>query len=521
MADINPIQGPLPPKEDPNKRDLKKIGTPEKFKETYRVQAIKESDAESKKKRKRQGEQQEDDANLAQPQAQIQLSASQKTDDSPLAIRPTQRKLMGSQEPLSAAEPKTLGSSYTPTQPATQEQMDQEDFLTPTLPDVPEPLPSSLQPLAKAATPPPPAAPPTPQAQAQEAPSASSYYTEQMQAPQSPQTTPSSDTNFPSAAPQTEPQGKTTTTAHDEKKTTTKESDDKKKSPLETKEAPLKLTPEAETHLKKAEKLPLEEKGEAAPIKKEEVATKEKPQTPTAATPLQEKAPTPQVAAVPAGIQPLRQVQSSQQSNVAKAKDISAEEEGLSWKDETGSSTTKAHESKGDDKGGDKDKEGQGSQDQTQAVQGQPIAPFIAEAPSVQAPTPAYTSFSPQLLEMFDKMVGTMTVMQETTGERKTTITLTSPKFASSAFFGAEVIIEEDLNLAPGQYNIKLVGSPEAVQLFQAKSNDLLAAFQAGNYNFRVQRIDTAIQSTDKPLFKRKESASSDTGADANTGDSK
>ena len=122
---------------------------------------------------------------------------------------------------------------------------------------------------------------------------------------------------------------------------------------------------------------------------------------------------------------------------------------------------------------------------------------------------------------MFDKMVGTMTVMQETTGERKTTITLTSPKFASSAFFGAEVIIEEDLNLAPGQYNIKLVGSPEAVQLFQAKSNDLLAAFQAGNYNFRVQRIDTAIQSTDKPLFKRKESASSDTGADANTGDSK
>ena len=111
-------------------------------------------------------------------------------------------------------------------------------------------------------------------------------------------------------------------------------------------------------------------------------------------------------------------------------------------------------------------------------------------------------------------MISTISVLQESSGERKTTITLSSPNFSSSAFFGAEIVIEEDLHLAPGQYNIKLVGSPEAVSLFQAKSDDLLAAFKTGGYNFKVQRLETEIQSTDKPLFKRKEGVSKDSGSE-------
>jgi hypothetical protein len=53
-------------------------------------------------------------------------------------------------------------------------------------------------------------------------------------------------------------------------------------------------------------------------------------------------------------------------------------------------------------------------------------------------------------------------------------------------------------------YNIQFVGSPQGVALFQGNVSDLMAAFQGGNYNFKVNRIETHLQS-DRPLFKRKE----------------
>ncbi|MEI8328970.1 MAG: hypothetical protein WCG14_03110 [Chlamydiia bacterium] len=143
--------------------------------------------------------------------------------------------------------------------------------------------------------------------------------------------------------------------------------------------------------------------------------------------------------------------------------------------------------------------------DLAQAMQSNTPTPFSINL-AVQAPAPAYTTLSPAILEMFDKMVGTISVLQETKGERKTTVTLTSPNFSSSVFYGSEIVIEEDLRLAPGQYNIRLIGSPEAVNLFQANQINLMAAFQSGNYNFTVQRFETAIQSIDNPVFKRKES---------------
>lgn len=155
-----------------------------------------------------------------------------------------------------------------------------------------------------------------------------------------------------------------------------------------------------------------------------------------------------------------------------------------------------------------------------QAMQGniQTPTPFLLDTSSVASTAPAYTTLSPALLEMFDKMVGTISVLQETQGERKTTVTLTSPNFSSSVFYGAEIVIEEDLHLAPGQYNIKLIGSPEAVNLFQSKQNDLMAAFQSGSYNFRVQRLETAIQRVDKPLFQRKDGVDNEGSSEGDQG---
>ena len=107
-------------------------------------------------------------------------------------------------------------------------------------------------------------------------------------------------------------------------------------------------------------------------------------------------------------------------------------------------------------------------------------------------------------MEIFDRMVGVMTVMSMS-GITETVITLNTPQFASSVFFGSQIIIQE-YSTAPQAYNIQLNGSPQAVALFQGNADDLMAAFQAGNYNFRVNRLE-AGHLTERPLFKRKEKA--------------
>jgi hypothetical protein len=117
---------------------------------------------------------------------------------------------------------------------------------------------------------------------------------------------------------------------------------------------------------------------------------------------------------------------------------------------------------------------------------------------------PSYAHLHPQVMEIFDRMVGVMTVMSMS-GMTETVITLNAPQFASSVFFGSQIIIQE-FSTAPQAFNIQLNGTPQAVTLFQDNVNDLLAAFQAGNYNFRINRLETGYL-TERPLFKRKEKA--------------
>jgi len=145
-------------------------------------------------------------------------------------------------------------------------------------------------------------------------------------------------------------------------------------------------------------------------------------------------------------------------------------------------------------------------------------SPTAGELPGgVPLPTPealpSYANIHPQVMEIFDRMVGVMTVMNMS-GITETVITLNAPQFASSVFFGSQIIIQE-FSTAPQAFNIQLNGTPQAVALFQGNVNDLMAAFQAGNYNFRVNRLETGYL-TERPLFKRKEKAG---GKEKDTGE--
>ncbi len=486
MADVNPIQGPIAPKEDPNKRDIKKVGTPEKFKESYRVQALKESDAEQQKKRKRREETENENLSV-QIQGPLTNAPSENVEPSPFAIQPPSRPSAATSSETTPSVTPSLGNSYTPSGPevgeegslyaedtlpqpqqpyATQPQEPQQPYVTQpqaTPQSAPQPLsfseddfysdevtPQYVEP-ASTATPQPVAAPASPQ-----------------------QPTPSAK----------QPQQAQSTPAHPKQQADHKDIK--------------KVTSAHEKTLKPSAMNAHEQKE----FHKEQTITKPTPQLPQETEIEKEKAHIQPAVSAPFATTP------------TKTKDVTAEEAGLSWQEgEHPVKALSAESSSGEKK--DQEKKEDQPPSSTQPLSVVPPAPFSLDVSAPQGPLPSYTTFRADLLEMFEKMVGTISILQESSGERKTTITLSSPNFSSSVFYGAEIVIEEDLHLAPGQYNIKLVGSPEATNLFQAKSDDLLAAFQSGNYNFRVQRIETSLQPVDKPLFKRKEKA----GDKGDTGD--
>ncbi len=124
----------------------------------------------------------------------------------------------------------------------------------------------------------------------------------------------------------------------------------------------------------------------------------------------------------------------------------------------------------------------------------------IAEAATTQA-SPYLSS---ETIPLFFQMVGTIYVMTAPPGISKTEIVLSSPAFANSKFFGSTISIEKYAT-APDSLNIRLTGTNEAVKSFNENISNLYAAFQNGNFGFRIGRI-SAEYSVERPVFRRKES---------------
>ena len=115
--------------------------------------------------------------------------------------------------------------------------------------------------------------------------------------------------------------------------------------------------------------------------------------------------------------------------------------------------------------------------------------------------TPIYTSLKPELLALFERLIGSMSIMN-TSGITETTIELNASEF--STFAGAKIVITEHTT-APKIFNIEFLGTAQTVALFNDSSASLVAAFKNGNYAFQVNRIDASLLKTDRPLFHRKE----------------
>ncbi|WP_420422048.1 hypothetical protein [Simkania sp.] len=126
----------------------------------------------------------------------------------------------------------------------------------------------------------------------------------------------------------------------------------------------------------------------------------------------------------------------------------------------------------------------------------QPFAPVV---PPTDAPP--YSQLSPQTYELFEKMVGTILV-QTHSGVTSTTVTLNMP---NSVFNGAQVILDQ-YSTAPQAYNLQLVGTPQAVEAFNANMADLVAAFKQSEHAFEVNLLKPVLEGK-KPLIRRKGAA--------------
>lgn len=123
----------------------------------------------------------------------------------------------------------------------------------------------------------------------------------------------------------------------------------------------------------------------------------------------------------------------------------------------------------------------------------------VAELAAVQA-APYISSTTTSL---FYQMVGTIYTMTGPQGINRTEIVLNNPAYANSKFYGATIRIEK-YTTAPDAFNITLTGSNTAVQTFRENMPSLMAAFQNGNFTFRINRLD-AEYSIERPVFRRKE----------------
>lgn len=124
--------------------------------------------------------------------------------------------------------------------------------------------------------------------------------------------------------------------------------------------------------------------------------------------------------------------------------------------------------------------------------------------PPLASTPPAYATLSSQVYDLFEKLTGLLMV-QQYKGISTTTVELHMP---NSPFNGAKIVLEQ-YKTAPGSFNLHLIGSPEAVDLFLVHLSDLSAAFASSNLPFKVNILRPSLE-TKKRIVKAKQDVNKD-----------
>ncbi|MDN3505494.1 MAG: hypothetical protein P0S95_07960 [Rhabdochlamydiaceae bacterium] len=135
-------------------------------------------------------------------------------------------------------------------------------------------------------------------------------------------------------------------------------------------------------------------------------------------------------------------------------------------------------------------------QDQQVFLQVDAPAPITAPPP-IEAP--AYSKLNPETFELFEKLVGLMTI-ESYKGKSTTTVELNMP---NSVFDKAKVVLEH-FDTAPNSFNLQLQGSDEAVNMFNASMGELAAAFEGSKLAYEVNIRRPILSEKHRTGFFRK-----------------
>jgi len=152
------------------------------------------------------------------------------------------------------------------------------------------------------------------------------------------------------------------------------------------------------------------------------------------------------------------------------------------------------------------DKEKDRSTEKVAAVENNLIQPFMTLMPtSTPVEMPVYTRLSKEVFELFEKMVGLMTI-EKGNGISTTTVTINLP----NSPFNKSVLILEHYDTAPNAFNIELQGSANAVNLFNENLSDLISAFQYSKLTYEVNVRRAVLLPEERGVNKRKEDITKD-----------
>jgi len=122
------------------------------------------------------------------------------------------------------------------------------------------------------------------------------------------------------------------------------------------------------------------------------------------------------------------------------------------------------------------------------------ITPVATGTPALASVSP-YAELHPEILSLFERMIGVLTVMK-TAGITETTLILSERAFAGTVLSGTSITISE-YKFAAGELNLEFSGSPQAIALLQQNLPSLATA---------LSRAGLVVKRTDF-IFSRKEAA--------------
>ena len=128
----------------------------------------------------------------------------------------------------------------------------------------------------------------------------------------------------------------------------------------------------------------------------------------------------------------------------------------------------------------DKDKQKDKEEKEEEGIYLQPPAPMLFTPPPTP-PLPAYATLPPQVFELFEKMVGLMSI-EQTGGVTTTTVTI---NMKNSIFDGAQIILDH-YSSAPNAFNVTIAATPEAQIVLNNNLDNLVASFEASKLSFQI-----------------------------------